>query len=517
MAAPDDAPAALASFLESSFPTAVVGRGALLAAASPRGGLGLFAASAHAKGAVLLRIPAKATLSTSNILEASPEVERTLAYLQEDAGWRLSERTVVAVALLRLRALRASGDAEDPLERTYGAYVDAMPVDLAAHPAAWLASQLGASGGSESEERAEPQSNSPASLLERAHPPLHTALSSKLRTLAREHASAAAIFAAHLLPSSAEPAFADWLAADLLYVTRALALGDAIEAIQLAPGVTEDGDPRAWASVRVMEDVDRYHMVPLLDFANHAPAGEANARWRPALEGREVFVELVAARGLEEGEEVTISYATAASSPPADGSADDEPWKARHLAAAAEEELLFAHGIPASSSPAMSAAIQLIPPSLDADLPSELPALLGILEIKGRGVVRADAPAAGSGGDLLAAVFPDPAHRAAALLIHGLLTGARGSEVDISPPAVTIPGHGAFRTPGDLPALLAALESDAEIVSAARDGLRALVAVEVEAAGDAIADPGWKGVPEVVRAAAEGRLEVLQRVAAAFA
>jgi hypothetical protein len=447
--------------------------GPVAAGLSPLGGTGLFSTFSIEPDASLMVIPATRTLCTSNILECSPEVEKTLGYLQEEAGWRLSERVVVCCALLRLGSLTEGADSSsDGLVKAYGRYYASLPKEFPGHPLTWLVS-----------------SDETKAYIASTNPPLNTALTSKLRTLTREFISAESIFASHLCKSPVD--LKHWIHADLLYHTRVLDLGDAIDSLK-SPSSTE-GPQQEWAGINVMEDIDRYHLVPLLDLANHS--GEANARWRPVFLGSGgLGVELIATKPIKNGEEVTISYAEARDT----------------------EELFFTHGIP--PPPSSSTTIQLIRPELDTELPSEVPMVLGKLGIKGRGVIRVDS---GGGADGLDSVVPKENDRLALLLIHGVLvggdSGGTGATVEIDEEGtmlVSLLGSEAraFAMPEESAGLSELLSSNDAVANAARKNLIGLVRDDIKAINGADSE----GVNALLVKMASERRGVLESIIGAL-
>lgn len=438
-----DSPAAL--LFSSNFPSAPC-------EARPSDyGIGLFATSSIAAGSPIISLPLSSAFSTSNILEISSEVETALGYLQEEAGWRLSERVVCLVALLRLRLLaRALSDEErsaDRLWKKYGTYYSALPKDFSGHPITWL------------------ENDETKRLLAQSHPALSTALNSKLRTLTREFETGLP----YLSKLGVEPQWDDWIWCDLVYTTRVLGYGDAVESIQLS---SEEPELRTeLEGITVMQDCDRYVLAPGIDFANHSES--PNARWRPRNQSA-LSLELVATRDIAADDEITISYAEEG----ADG-------------------LLFTHGIPPATP---TASVQLVPPEFDEKLPSETPIVLARLGIKGRGVVAVPEPGMdGLGADAKVAV----------LLVLGCLLDS-ASEVAISDEGIVKLGDESFVLPKDSSMLLARLESENAVSSRARSVFAELLREELNAVETAVSEPAWSEVPEALKMVVGGRKEVLR-------
>lgn len=459
------------------------------------GGTGLFSTRQLTRGSSLLKVPSSSTLSTSNVLELSGEVETTLGYLQEFKGWRLSERTVVCVALLRLLKLSESseepGKESDGLWKAYGKYLAALPKSFPGHPLTWLLAE-------------NESSNDLATLIASISPTLSTALTSKLGTLSREFDSSKDIFTDHLLLhcSSKQISLKDWIWADLAYHTRVIALGDAIESIQQSH--LEEDTSEGWNDVTVMSDVDRYHLVPGLDFANHAKVEESNARWRPFRENATVGIELISTRNVESGEEITITYSTSSS-------IESNEHIIIAQQGAVDEELVFTHGIPPSKDSLgwQTASLQLIPPRLDAELPRATPGVLARLGVKGRGAIRllgsVGVEKEKEGKEVLEKVVPDSKARLAVLIIHGCLVGDEAddgdvkleiSEEDGSELRVSVAGEQeeVFKIPEDAEGLLQLLSLRSEVVKRGLEGLRDLVAEDLGKLEEAMMrGEGWKG------------------------
>ncbi|KAJ3129171.1 hypothetical protein HK101_005291, partial [Irineochytrium annulatum] len=115
------------------------------------------------------------------------------------------------------------------------------------------------------------------------------AVEAKLSKLQREHAMLQPALNA-LIPDGPTPSIDDLKWADAVVWSRALSLRG------VGPNSAEDGDD--------------LHLIPYLDFANHAPEAYATLRWEPDAAGNVLLfpTRFALERGVKAGEELCISY-----------------------------------------------------------------------------------------------------------------------------------------------------------------------------------------------------------------